>query len=142
MRKEMQAELLYPLFAMVALTFAVAFWMGGLRFAAVRRREVSMRYFRLNAGEIPDRPAQAANNFRNLLEIPVLFYALAALLLATGSADSVQVTLAWIFVASRYLHSAIHLSYNHVPHRFLAFLAGVLVLLVMWVRFALQMTAG
>lgn len=135
----MQTAILYPLLALVALTFLVAFWMGALRIGAMRRREVKPAYFKLNTGEIPERPAQAANNFRNLFELPVLFYALVALLLVTERTDGVQVALAWVFVASRYAHSLIHLSYNHVPHRFLAFLIGLLVLLAMWGRFALQL---
>lgn len=133
----MQSPILYPLFALVALTFIVLFWMANLRLGAIRRGEVKARYFKLNVGEIPERPAQAANNFRNLFELPVLFYALVALLLITGKADAGQQALAWVFVASRYLHSFIHLSYNNVSHRFLAFLVGMLVLLAMWVKFAL-----
>ena len=133
----MQFPILYPVFALVVLTFSVLFWMARLRIGAMRRGEVSPRYFKLNAGEVPERPAQAANNFRNLFELPVLFYALAALLLITDKADSGQLVLAWVFVASRYLHSFIHLSYNNVSHRFLAFAIGMLVLLAMWVKFGL-----
>jgi hypothetical protein len=139
----MSGPILYPLFALVALTFAVAFWMGGLRFRAVARRQVHIRYFRLNAGqEVPPRVAQAANHYRNLFELPVLFYALIGVLLATGRADAVQVGLAWAFVASRYVHSFIHLSYNNVLHRFAAFATGLLILLAMWVRLGLQVAAG
>jgi hypothetical protein len=61
---------------------------------------------------------------------------------ATGRADAVQVGLAWVFVASRYAHSFIHLSYNNVLHRFAAFAIGLLILLAMWVRFGLQVVAG
>lgn len=132
----MQTAILAPLFALVALTFAVNMWMAALRIRAVQRGEVQYRYFKLLQGDIPELPLQAANNFRNLLELPVLFYALIALLVATGLDDSVQVALAWAFVASRYAHSLIHLSYNSVPHRLTAFSLGVVILLVMWIRFA------
>lgn len=133
--------ILYPLLLLVLLTFVVVFWMGALRIGAMRRGEVSPRYFKLNTGEIPDLPAQAANHFRNLFELPVLFYTLVALLLVTERADGVQLTLAWLFVASRYVHSLIHLSYNNVSHRFFAFLVGVVTLLAMWVRYALSFGA-
>ena len=56
--------------------------------------------------------------------------------------DGVYLGLAWAFVASRYLHSAIQLWRNYVPHRFLAFAAGLLILLIMWLRFAAQGLAG
>lgn len=132
----MMTLILCALYALVALTFLVGFWMGGLRIGAMRRGEVDPQYFKLNTGQIGDRPAQAANNFRNLFELPVLFYVLIALMLITEDIDGIQVLLAWAFVISRILHSFIHLSYNNVTHRFLAYLAGLLVLLAMWLRFA------
>lgn len=134
--------ILYPVFALVALTFAVGFRMGGLRIAAMRRKEVNPRYFKLNAGaEIPVKVAQAANNYANLFELPLLFYTLVALLLATGRVDALQLGLAWAFVASRAAHSLIHLGSNNVPRRFFCFAAGLLILIAMWVVFAAEVIA-
>ena len=59
-------------------------------------------------------------------------------MLATGRFDSVQVSLAWIFVITRYVHAFIYIGFNYVPLRFTAFLAGVLALAVIWTRFAEQ----
>ena len=42
------------------------------------------------------------------------------------------VHLAWAYVALRIVHSLIHLSYNHVLHRFLAFATSNVVLLGIW----------
>ena len=36
--------------------------------------------------------------------------------------------LAWLYVALRYAHSAIHCTYNRVMHRFAVFIASMLVL--------------
>lgn len=131
----MTTLLLFSVYALVVLTFLVGFWMGGVRIAAMRRGEVDPQYFRLNMGEIGDKPAQASNNFRNLFELPVLFYVLIALMLIQDDVDATQLALAWVFVISRYVHSLIHLSYNNVVHRFLAYATGLLVLLAMWLRF-------
>ena len=48
--------------------------------------------------------------------------------------DPLLVTLAWMFVATRIVHAAIHISYNNVMHRFLAYVAGSFVVMGMWVR--------
>ena len=47
--------------------------------------------------------------------------------------------LAWIFVALRVLHSAIHCSYNKVMHRFYAYVAGGMVLFALWAWLGLQL---
>ena len=44
------------------------------------------------------------------------------------------VALAWIYVASRFVHSFIHITYNRVMHRFWVFAFSTLALLAIWVR--------
>lgn len=134
---------LWPVFSLVTLTFAICLWMGLLRIGALRRREVSLGYFRLNRGEpVPARLEQVANNFRNLFELPVLFYLIMALYAVTGLAQMFDVALAWLFVASRFVHSFIHTTSNNVRLRFQAYLAGLLILLVMWAHFAWQLATS
>ena len=81
---------------------------------------------------------QAADNYRNLFEMPVLFYLLCALLVALNKADSLYAAGAWAYVLLRCIHSYIHTGYNKVMHRFKAFLASGVVLAVLWGRLALQ----
>ena len=78
---------------------------------------------------------QAADNFKNLYEVPVQFYALAALAVATAHVPQWLVLGAWLYVLLRAAHSAIHCTYNKVMHRFAAFGASCAVLLVLWVGF-------
>ncbi|MEL7023248.1 MAG: MAPEG family protein [Pseudomonadota bacterium] len=80
----------------------------------------------------------AANNFSNLLEMPVLFYVLVALVLATDTAPGVLTLLAWVFVGLRIAHSMIHVTYNKVLHRFYVYVAGGLTLWSAWAVFAWQ----
>jgi hypothetical protein len=78
---------------------------------------------------------RAADNFRNLFEVPVLLYALVALALAVSYTPQWLVCCAWLFVALRVVHSLIHCTYNKVRHRFAAFALGFLLLVGMWVTF-------
>mgnify|MGYP003388893427 CR=1 FL=1 len=78
---------------------------------------------------------QAADNFRNLFEVPVLFYALGAVALATHQTPSWLVVGAWAFVALRVVHSFIHCTYNKVMHRLAVFLTSFGLLVALWVSF-------
>src|ERR671920_1210883 len=85
-------------------------------------------------------PAAVSNpsdNLRNLFEIPVLFYALALYLFVTGQVDVTYVSAAWIFVAFRALHSAVHCTFNHVMLRFYLYLFSTLAVWFIAVRAAL-----
>ena len=80
-----QITIIYPVFALAFLTFAVASWMGRLRFAAVKRGDLSARYYRLNrGGEVPEYLAKVSQNYDNLLELPILFYVVSVLLYVTN----------------------------------------------------------
>lgn len=80
----------------------------------------------------------AANNFNNLLEMPVLFYTLVALIIALGTTPGVISLLAWVFVGLRVVHSIIHITYNTVLHRFYVYVASGFTLWVAWAVFAWQ----
>jgi hypothetical protein len=130
--------MLYPMFALVLLTSLVAFYLFGLRFKAVKSKQIRLSQFRLNnAGDVPEAITQAARNYTNLFEIPVLFYAAGILALVLNLQSQTMVVCAWGFVISRVLHSWIHVTYNNVLHRLYAFMLGVLLVLAMWVLLAL-----
>jgi len=129
---------LAPVFAMVALTFALNYWMGYLRVTAVSRGEVHMRDIALRQPNWPKRTTQIGNAFHNQLELPLLFYLLVAFALIARKADLVFIVLSWMFVALRFVHAYIMVTSNRVSRRFWVFLAGSLVLLVMWIVFAVR----
>ena len=130
--------ILAPLFVLVALTFVLLFWMGGVRFAAARRGEVRVQDIALGQLNWPPRVQQISNCFHNQLQLPLLFYLLTVLALVLRKADLPFVVLAWIFVALRFVHAAIHVTSNRVIHRFQAFAAGAIILLLMWIVFAVR----
>lgn len=85
---------------------------------------------------------EAADNYRNLFEMPVLFYAWAALVIATGHASAGLAAGAWVYVALRATHSLVHCTYNKVMHRFAVFASSVLVLLGLWAALLLAVWRG
>ncbi len=78
----------------------------------------------------------AADNFSNLLETPVLFYAICIILFITGEVSQFQLVLAWLYAALRIAHSLIHVTYNKVIHRWAVYVSSTLVLFIMWGDFA------
>ena len=133
---------LLPLFAQIALTFVLLFWMGYVRVRAIRQGEVRAKEIALGEPNWPPRVLQIANSFHNQLQIPVLFYVLTILALGARKADLVYVVMAWIFVALRVFHAVIHTTTNEVARRFYAFLAGAIVLAVMWAIFAVRIVVS
>ncbi len=134
--------ILLPLFVEVALTFVLLFWSGAARIAAVRNKEIHIRDIALRQPNWPQKATQLTNAFENQLELPVLFYVLVILTVFTGKASLVFVALAWVFVATRLGHAAIHVTHNNVPRRFRWYTAGAVALLLMWLLFAVQILIG
>lgn len=82
---------------------------------------------------------QASDNFRNLFEVPVLFYVLCVLAYASQAVTPFLIGGAWAFVALRALHSLIHCTYNRVMHRFPVYVLSTLVLFAMWGVFGVNL---
>ena len=129
---------LLPVFVQIGLTFALLLWMAGARRGALVGGETKIRDIALGQQNWPLRATQVGNCFRNQFELPVLFYVLIALALPLRHADLVIVLLSWVFVVTRFVHAGIFVSSNDLGRRSLAWFVGVLVLLAMWVYFALK----
>ena len=129
---------LLPVFVQVGLTFALLFWMAFARTGSVRRGETKIRDIALGQSAWPERAQQISNSYDSQFQIPLLFYVLVILAWITKQADLLFVVMAWIFVILRLAHAYIHTTSNHVPTRFKVFGAGMLVLLVMWIIFAVR----
>ena len=134
--------ILLPVFVQVGLTFVLLFWMGRSRLAHIRAGEVRVKDIALGERNWPARAQQVANSYQSQFELPVLFYAIVALALITRKADLVFVVLSWVFVVSRLVHATIHTTSNRVQQRFTAFLVGVIVLMAMWIVFALRILSA
>jgi hypothetical protein len=129
---------LLPVFVLIGLTFALLLWMAGSRRNALVGGQTKIRDIALGQSNWPDRATQIGNCFKNQFELPVLFYILIALALPLRHADYVIVLLSWVFVVTRLVHAGVFVSSNDLNRRSLAWFAGVVVLLVMWIYFALK----
>lgn len=129
--------ILWPAVVLVAMTFVVAVVMYRRRVSVMKRERVHPQSVALSA-QIAQRltDTRASDNYRNLFELPVLFYFAVAVAIAARVQDPWVLGLAWGFVALRIVHSAVQCSYNKVMHRFQAFVAGFLVLVLLWIRLA------
>ena len=131
-----QNPLLYPLLTMILLVFMVWLWLYITRILSVTMGSLNIEsYAEAQQTEKPRMVALAGDNFSNQFELPVLFYVLIALLVYLEPQPQDYLFWAWVFVISRYLHALIHLSYNRVMHRLLAYWLGAISLWVMWAKF-------
>ena len=123
----------WPALAMMLLVAIVTFRMFFERKRQVIGERIPMREI-ASGSQMATRFAdtRAADNYRNLFEAPVLFYVALLAAFATGAVSPLVVSLAWAYVALRYLHSYIHCTYNRVMHRVYAFFAGNIVLWALW----------
>ena len=135
--------ILYPMLAMVLLTAIVAVTMYRRRIAEMRLRRIPPQNVATSAqmaAALED--TRAADNFRNLFEAPVLFYAAVLTIYATQLTGTPYLVLAWVYVAARVVHTSIHCTYNRVIHRLVAFASSLLVLWTLWGLLAFDLLVG
>lgn len=131
-----------PCSAMVLVTALVWIKLYADRLGEMRARGISpqsLATVREAAGRLEK--TAAADNFRNLFEVPVLFYVWCVAVAMTGGSTAELVTAAWVFVGLRASHSLIHVTYNRVLHRFLVYFASTVLLFAMWAAFFLRIAA-
>ncbi|GAA5315881.1 MAG: MAPEG family protein [Candidatus Pelagadaptatus aseana] len=137
----MQAEIFQPVLAMLLLTLVV--WVV----LFVRR----MKYLMGNKvdAELVKTPEQVTallpadvnapgNNFKNLFEMPVIFYVVCLVAFQLQQVDGFLLNCAWGFVLLRAIHSLIHCTYNRVLHRFYSYIGSSVLVWAMLVDLALK----
>ena len=128
-------DLIYPMFAMVLLTFSVVVALFGSRVRTVREGKISPFFYKTYQGEAePESSLKLSQHFVNLFETPVLFYVacLAAMIMNLGS--TLFIVLAWLFVMLRAVHAYVHLGSNKLKRRVAANFTSWIVLLLMWLQ--------
>lgn len=135
----MNTAIILPVLALVFLTAVVWVRLYVERIRELKQRRIDPQALATSAssGQTMQR-VQASDNFRNLFEVPVLFYALCAVLAWAQHVSSFFIIGAWVYVALRCIHSFIHLTYNRVMHRFAVYVLSTVVLFALWAGFAVQ----
>lgn len=137
------AAMLWPCVGMVSLTALVWVKLYVDRIGEMRRRRIDPQSLAVSGAKAEIlQDTAASDNFRNLFEVPVLFYVLCLAVTTTGAATPALVAAGWAYVALRALHSLIHVTYNRVMHRFTAYAASTLLLFGMWAAFALELAGA
>jgi hypothetical protein len=129
----MNFDLVYPMAAMVLLTFVVLIRMFLGRVRAVRAGEADAGYYKTyQEGREPREVAQLSRHLVNMFESPTLFYAACIAGMVTGENATILGALAWVYVAMRAVHAYIHTGSNRLPPRIKIYFSSWLVLLGMW----------
>jgi hypothetical protein len=116
--------------AQIGWTFVLYAWLTVARGRAVARGAVKFSAFEFAHGEPPE-IARITRNLANQFELPVIFYAAVVLLVVIGRVDTIDVIVAWVFVAGRVIHTLVQTLTSDVPLRgrvFLINFAAVVVL--------------
>ena len=136
----MQAQMLAPAAVLVLWSLIMLYWMAFTRLPAIKKAsggglgnaKPGGRGQDLE-GVVPDEVQWKAHNYAHLMEQPTIFYA-AGVILAVMGAAAIDVTLAWIYVAIRIVHSVYQATVNVVKIRFVLFLASTIALTILAVR--------
>lgn len=141
MFQQMQAAspMLAPVIALVLWTFVMWGWMYWTRIPAVLGMKMRLdpnapRGQQMN--ELPPAVRWKADNYNHLFEQPTLFYAVALVLAVTRDGSTLALTLAWLYVTLRVIHSLWQATVNVIPIRFYLFAASSLVLFALTLRAA------
>ena len=128
-----EVRLVYPMLAMVALTFVVLILLFRSRVRMVREGHAPVSYFRTFQGsQEPEYALKPARHLTNLFEAPTLFYAGCLAAMVVGVSGWGVLALAWGYVVARCAHAWIHLRGNRIRYRLRAYFISWLLLLALW----------
>jgi hypothetical protein len=141
MEHPLTSSLLTPILALVVWTLVMTVWMFALRIPAIQRAKITPDAARepTSLDALPLKVRQVGYNLNNLMEQPTAFYALVIYSYLAGQQNTVNLALAWAYVALRVVHSLIQATVNLVLVRFGVFAAGTLVLAALAVRDAMAL---
>lgn len=137
----MAPAILTPMLALIVWTFVIWAWMYATRIPAMQKAGIDPGKIKQKSDLdiLPMSARQIADNYNHLHEQPVLFYALLIYCQLAGVGDTLNITLAWVYVVLRVVHSLIQCTINYVPARFTVFSLGSIVLFIITVRCVLAL---
>lgn len=132
--------MLLPVIALVLWTFVMWSWMYLTRIPAIMRMRMKLDPQAPRGAQMAELPAEVrwkADNYNHLFEQPTLFYPMAIVLALVAGSSTLELGLAWAYVALRVVHSVFQATVNKIEIRFVLFFLSSLVLLAMVVRAAM-----
>ncbi|MFG6448778.1 MAPEG family protein [Roseateles sp. BYS180W] len=117
-------EFVGPAVALVAWSLVMWLWMYATRIPAMLAMQMkpdSNAPSGVQMAMLPPKVRWKADNYNHLMEQPTIFYCLALSLALLGCTNSMAITLAWVYVGLRVIHSLVQALTNKIEVRFLVF---------------------
>ncbi|MBB6123046.1 MAPEG family protein [Sphingobium subterraneum] len=139
MSLNLSANLLVPAIALVLWSLTMLIWMVVVRFPAMKAANINLAKAIGGRGQdleklLPPAANWPAHNYAHLMEQPTIFYPTILVLAVLGQGSTLNLVLAWAYVAIRIVHSVWQVKVNAVPVRARLFLVSSLVLVVLAVN--------
>lgn len=132
-------SIVHPMGLLAIFTLLYSYVLITGRKKAIKDGDVKASYFEeYNNDTPPSYMQKATRQWANLYEVPVLFYAVCAAILALRLDDQIFIYMGYIFFSLRLVQAFIHTTYNNVYHRLLIFFCGMVTVLSMWIRLLLM----
>lgn len=126
--------ILYPILAHILLILGLYILLILRKVTAIKEKRVDLKVTALNNKAWPDSVVKVSNNMANQFESPILFYVLCIIIFLTGASNIFVMSLAWLYIALRYVHAYIHTGSNFVPYRLRVFALSLVVILVLLIQ--------
>jgi hypothetical protein len=128
-----QKMIFFPCLTLILLTGFVLCTMFVRRIKCLKEGLVDKKYYKTyNTGDVEPRlVTQASRNFTNLHESPTFFYVLCLFALNFKIIDTAILTLAWVYVGLRIVHTLVHVNSNKINPRLLSYALSWLILVLM-----------
>ena len=133
----MTLNLVYPALALIFWIFVVGLVLMKRRRDAFVSRAVKPDEVSVSTERYPLPARLASANFTNQFESPVIFFALVMLAMEVKATSHLMTLLAWLYVASRVVHTLIHIGPNKLPLRGAVYGVGMIALMGMWLGIVL-----
>ena len=129
--------ILYPMFGMIALSCIVVILLYASRVPSLIKMWGNLQHAKHADEQRPNLPLKLryiTDNYNHIFEQPTLFYAVVIYIFLMEHTDNIHVFLAWGYVATRMIHTAIQLTTNNVSWRAAIFSISGLCLIAMIVK--------
>ena len=130
----MKHLLIFPMAFYVFYMGVILMVMFFARLRGIKSGEVDFKFFKTysTTRPLPDFMVAVSRHYDNQFQVPILFLVTCLTVIVLDQTSYTTVILAWLFVATRIIHSFIHLGSNKVMNRARIFGVGWVIILVMW----------
>ena len=135
--------LLYPAFILMLFTIISLFILLFARVIALRKDHLNISHLKdMSFSNIKSKWILiASRHYENLGILTNVFYICILIIVFLNYTNTAYITLAWLFVAFRIVHSLIHLTYNNVIQRMAAFLISNCFLITMLMTLIIEVSS-